>query len=298
MVKKNDDPLDRIPGHLRDQIPVDIKQKIAENQALQEAIYDLSELFDLLKQDVAELHEFGSRNETGQAWRRSSYRAVFSWIEGVVYQMKQIAMCTQGGFYQAKLSRAEIAFLQEESYFLDEKGKVITKSNNFAEINKNLRFAYAKLAEGFNISTELEIDRQGWQQFKRAIEIRNRLTHPKNITDLFVTDEYMGFLLDTMSWFDTQISKLIVDVNATVEPTLKRIREEGQADIKRVADNAMAIFTRAGKAEDAITILDELIKEGLVSEDGAEKIEIAKSRLNELKKDIVSDLINARKPAE
>jgi hypothetical protein len=298
MVKKNDDPLDKIPGHLRDQIPVEIIQKIAENQALQEAVYDLSELFDLLKQDVAELHKFGSHNETGQPWRRSSYRAVFSWIEGVVYQMKQIAMCTQGGFYQAKLSRAEIAFLQEESYFLDEKGKVVTKSNNFAEINKNLRFAYAKLAEGFNISTELEIDRQGWQQFKRAIEIRNRLTHPKNITDLFVTDEHMGFLLDTMSWFDTQISKLIADVNATVEPTLKRIREEGQADIKRVSDNAMAIFTRAGKAEDAITILDELIKEGLVSEDGTEKIEIAKSRLNELKKDIVSDLISARKPTK
>lgn len=108
----------------------------------------------------------------------------------------------------------------------------------------------------------------------------------------------MGFLLDTVNWFDTQISKLIADINTTVEPNLKRIREEGQANIKRLADNAMAIVTKAGKAEDAITILDELIKEGLVYEAGAEKIEIAKSRLNELKIDIISDLISARKRAE
>ncbi len=109
------DPFAIMPNYVKDSIPANVKRKIEENQALQAAIYEFSDLYSLLKQDVSELHEFGTQSESGQAWRRSSYRAVFSWIEGVVYQMKQVALQTQGGYYQANFSRAEIVYLREES---------------------------------------------------------------------------------------------------------------------------------------------------------------------------------------
>lgn len=284
------DPLADIPKHIQDKIPADVKQKIERNQALQAAIFELSDLFALLKQDVSELHDFGNQNESNQAWRRSVYRAVFSWIEGVVYQMKQVAVCTQGGYYQAEFSRAEMAFLQEESYYLDDKGKVKTTYNNFVEIDKNLRFAYSKLVAGFNLSTKLEVDRQGWEHFKKAITVRNCLTHPKNTIDLLVTDENMGFLIDTIKWFDEQTSKLIADIRATVEPILENIKAEGKANIQNIVDNAMAVFARASKVENVIAIIDELALGETGFTERKEKLETVKSNLDELKKEIVSDL--------
>ncbi|HFQ94508.1 MAG TPA: hypothetical protein ENK32_10890 [Anaerolineae bacterium] len=291
MSRETDDPFAAIPEHMKNNIPADVKQKIVENQTLQAAICELSDLYALLKQDVSELHEFGSQSESGQAWRRSSYRAVFSWIEGVVYQMKQIALQTQGGYYQASFSRAEIAFLREESYYLDEKGKVKVRYNNFAKINRNLRFAYLKFVEGFGLLTKLEVDRQGWEKFLEAIKIRNRLTHPKCVDDLVVTDENMEVLIETINWFDAQISKLIDDAMATVIPTLERIRGEGKENIQSIVNNAMSVFEKAGKVESVIAILDELVAGNSEISEIENKLGVARRELNILKKEIVSDLI-------
>lgn len=284
--------LDELPEHLLDLIPANQKQKITENQVLKGKISELSQLFYLLKQDVIELHEFGKKNETDQAWRRSLYRAVFSWIEGVVYQIKQVAIYTQGGFYQAGFSPEDLIFLKEESYFLKENGKVKTRYNNFSEIDKNLRFAFLKIVEGFNISTKLEVEGNGWEQFKKAVKIRNQLTHPKSLEDLTVTDEQMIILIDTASWFDTQISKLIKDFQETVEPMLRKIKAEGEANMQETVANAEFVFGRAIKVEEVIEILDELDLREERAQGTTKKIEEAKALLDGLKKDIIDDLIN------
>ncbi len=172
-------PLSSMPKHLQDMIPADTKQKLAENQTLQAAIYELADVKGLLEEDVKQLIELGKGRESDQMWRRSLYRAMFSLIEGVVYQMKQVAICTQGGFYQADFSREELALLHEESYSL-RRGRSRTSFGNFAPIEQSLKFAYKKLAEGLNLSVSLEVSTQGWEQFKKAKEIRNNLIHPFN----------------------------------------------------------------------------------------------------------------------
>lgn len=293
MKHKINDPLSKVPKHLEEQIPESSKQKIAENQAFQAALYELVDIMTTLEQDVNKLVTSGKGNESDQTWRRSSYRAVFSWIEGVVYQMKQVAVCTQGGFYQAKFSRAEIAFLQEESYYLDDRGHVKTKNNNFSEIDKNLRFAYAKLVQGLELSIRLDVGVHGWEQFKEAKKIRNCLTHPKNSSELIVTDENMQALSDTIQWFNTQLSKLVNNALAGVQPRLGRIRAEGEENIQNIADKAKLIWGRAAKIEEIVSIINELEATGINDKeiDGFVK---GRLKLDELKKDVLSSLISSQ----
>lgn len=292
-MNKVNDPLSDIPKHLEEKIPDSIKQRIAENQALQAALYELAGIMNILEQDVKKLIESGKDAQADQTWRRSAYRAVFSWIEGVVYQMKQVAVCTQGGFYQARFSRAEIAFLQEETYYLDEKGRVKTKYNNFSEIDKNLRFAYAKLVEGLQLSINLEVGGQGWEAFKEAKKIRNSLTHPKNSSELLVTDENMQVLSDTIQWFGTQISNLVTDALAGVQPRLEEIRVEGKKSVQNISDNAKLVWRRVSKLEDIVSIIDELDTK---SDDGKvkENFETIRVKLDELKKEILSDVMSSK----
>jgi hypothetical protein len=291
MIQKNNGVLDKIPEHLREKIPVEKIQKIQENEALRAAIFELADVVDFLKQEVEELHGLGNRNKSEQVWRRSVYRAVFSWIEGVVYQMKQVALRTQGGLHQAKFSRAEIFFLQEETYYLKDNGKVNTRNNNFVEIGKNLRFVYSQLVKGFKLQTEIEVDQYGgWQQFKTAKEVRNRLMHPKNAADLIVSDADMESLLATKNWFDEQISKLLTEMMATVEPAIQRAIAKEQATLRQIIDNAMTSLNRAADVEYAILILDELVREKSVTKDDEQKIKEAISKLEEVKKAIVNDL--------
>lgn len=293
MKREINDPLSKIPKHLEEMIPDSTKQRIAENQALQVALYELVEIMNILEQDVKKLVESGKDDLADQTWRRSAYRAVFSWIEGVVYQMKQVAVCTQGGFYQAKFSRAEIAFLQEESYHLDDKGRVKTKYNNFSEIDRNLRFAYVKLVEGLQLSTKLEVGERGWEQLKEAKKIRNCLTHPKNSSELIVTDENMQALSETIKWFNAQISKLVADAKSGVHPRLEQIRVEGKKNIQNISDNAKLIWSRAAKLEGIVSIIDELDTK---SDDGKEKenFETIRLKLDEIKKEILSDVMSSK----
>jgi uncharacterized protein (UPF0147 family) len=123
-----------------------------------------------------------------------------------------------------------------------------------------------------------------------AKEVRNRLMHPQNVADLIVSDEDMESLLATKKWFDEQISKLLAEMMATVEPTIQRAIAKEQATLRQIIDNAMTSLNRAADVEYAISILDELVREKSVTKDGEQKIKEATSKLEEVKKAIVNDL--------
>jgi hypothetical protein len=52
------------------------------------------------------------------------------------------------------------------------------------------------------ISYELQVDDVGWDNFKQALLlIRNRITHPKTIEDLQLSDKEVQTAADAASWY-------------------------------------------------------------------------------------------------
>jgi len=154
---------------------------------------------DILRQDLLDCENLISVDKKTDSGARSFVRAVFALIEGSVFNLKQIALALskhgKGGF-----SQAELVMLEELSYDLDDKGA--TKSQvKFIPLPKNIKFAFTSAARAFRVAYELQVDDAGWDNFKKALLIRNRITHPKTIEDLQLSDKEVQTAADAASWY-------------------------------------------------------------------------------------------------
>lgn len=284
-----DSPLDKLPRHLQERIPSDVREKVSANADLQRSIFNLAELFAMLKSDVTRLENRISNSESESQWeRRSAYRTTYAWIEGAVYLMKHVACKTQNGFYQADFERGEIAFLLEESYHLRNNGDVEVRLDRFVPIDKNLRLAFALFARGLGINTNLEVGTSGWEKFKEGIKVRNRLTHPKVADELRVTDNEMEALSTVIAWFDDQVSKVVTDAMALVRPMRDRIKDDGRMEQKQILDKAFFALNMGSEVEAVQSLINKVIVSGeALSQSSEERLKEADSLLNDLKNTIV-----------
>jgi hypothetical protein len=156
-------------------------------------------------------------DEEEQFWGRIIARATFSYIEGVVFCMKQQAY----KYYQAfgkdgvrpvNLTEAELSFMLEEDYELNDKAEVITQRAKVPLV-KSIRLAFRVLARVCFVNYELNVSDHRWNSFKSAIKIRDRLMHPKSLADLTITGEEGELIIDTITWFRENISNLFVMAN-------------------------------------------------------------------------------------
>jgi hypothetical protein len=70
----------------------------------------------------------------------------------------------------------------------------------------NLQFAFRMYAKASQIDYTLPRGDSGWQDFKRAIKVRDRLTHPKRPQDLEVSEDETQTVLRAYKWlFECQI---------------------------------------------------------------------------------------------
>lgn len=126
------------------------------------------------------------RTGTGLA-KRNFVRALFAWIEAVSYLMRQHVLQEARKEMLTEESVPTLLAASERSYYIDGNGDVVqtrlkTRSSN------SLLFSLKSFAEGMGLS--LTIDRGGhnWQAYSRALKIRDRLTHPRSVEDLELTE--------------------------------------------------------------------------------------------------------------
>lgn len=171
----------------------------AELQTYSEQLELHNRMEDILREDLLACGKLASGENKTDSGERSFVRAAFAMIEGSVFNLKQIALALskhgKGGF-----SQAELVMLEEVSYDLDDKGA--TKSQvKFIPLPKNIKFAFSAAARAFRVAYELKVDDNGWNTFKDALVIRNRITHPKSIDDLKLSDKEVQTVADATEWY-------------------------------------------------------------------------------------------------
>lgn len=136
--------------------------------------------------------ELGAAGDTPTN-RRAYIRAVFALIEALVFTSKQAILRDRMNY-----SDAEMAMLREETYNVS-KGAAFSQMK-FIPIEENFRFMLAMMNRRAKEEHKESFDGAGWQAFKQATKIRHRLTHPKQRTDLDVTDTEIEIFHTTFSW--------------------------------------------------------------------------------------------------
>jgi hypothetical protein len=168
---------------------------------------EAEKLFELLFEDAFYFKEQLEKQDN-QFMRRAYVRSVFAAIEGNTFNMKQTALLV-GRRAGADFSEEDIALLKEESYDLNDKGEAYSQTK-FIQLPKNVRFAFKTYAHAFQVNFELKVDDKGWMNFKEALDLRHRLTHPKSVTDINVTDADLTKVKVAEEWYARNVYDLFV----------------------------------------------------------------------------------------
>ncbi len=177
------------------------------------SLVDLVNIFNITQDDCDAIFEKHSEDTENQLWRRLYIKTIFSHIEAVCFCMKQLAYFTFEEYKEnrgGKLLREEVSMLLEDSYYLDDHGDA-KKGKAYLKSQWNLQFAFKMLARAIKKEDfTLGKGREGWHSYTKGVDIRNRITHPKNAKALTITDEEMEEVKKALKWFREQFNQLVL----------------------------------------------------------------------------------------
>ena len=137
-----------------------------------------------LSADVSRLEELAKKEKTQSSFYRRQYvRAAAALVEGFTSMMKQSAL-----LYPKAFLPEEVLLLREQEPLLKDNGKVSVRGR-FVATETNIRFAFSAYAKAMQAAFTLDCSQSDWQDFKRLVAIRNRITHPKKLEELSIPDE-------------------------------------------------------------------------------------------------------------
>jgi hypothetical protein len=155
------------------------------------------------KNHAIKYHELFQKNQS-QFWRRMYIRSLFAYVDATLYGFKKLLLCV---YEEGELSLEELAIILEKSYEVKDNGKAVSKPT-FVSLEKNIKFTFLTLIKFFSIEEAKPFSNNGWNSFKKSIEKRNLLTHPKQLNHLEISNEQMNQIEEGTSWFHKNIVTL------------------------------------------------------------------------------------------
>ncbi|WBH17351.1 hypothetical protein [Sphingomonas radiodurans] len=163
-----------------------------------------------LVEDVIVAFDGLSETDT-QAARRNVIRTSFAAIEGLVWQTReQVRSISLEMGYLTPL--ADMA-LREQNYTVSEQGEVIEQVR-YVTITASIRLTIKQVQV---IAPQLMVDFSGtdWEDLRNALRARHRITHPKSVADLLVSEADIALMRGSFMWlFGVLTDALAVSIAA------------------------------------------------------------------------------------
>jgi hypothetical protein len=175
-----------------------------------EAVEQLQRVYALLNQDVKDAHASVLTNPTDFN-QRTLIRTYFALIEGLAYQLRHVTLASLEG--TGLLSDGDVAILREERHQLSPQGAVEAK-DNFQSMLPSLLFALRVYAKNHEATFVPRTSDNGWNCLRKAVDIRDRLTHPKSLADLAITEEDGAVFAAGVKWWNDSLTELFAECEA------------------------------------------------------------------------------------
>ncbi len=191
-------------------------------------LYKMTGLVAVLQEDLSETHNETTRNDN-QFNRRKYFRAASSFIDGMLYSLKQATLELHREFsvkiikekaqkempllwnrMQPRLSPGEILLLEENIPDISKKGLPKLKPAYFP-FDTNLKFSFRLFAHVFKSSYKPDYSNNDWNLLQASVKVRNRIIHPKSASDLEITNDEMSNLYKGLKWLVKSYSDLMGD---------------------------------------------------------------------------------------
>jgi hypothetical protein len=159
--------------------------------------------------------------DDNQANRRDFVRSSFAAIEGWLWDFRLKAQSTLGDV--RNFSPAEQATLVEKSFTIGSNGKLIEQIRYYP-MTTMFRFIVRLAEEEFG-NVLVDFGSSDWQAFNEAIDIRNRITHPKDIDDFSISDAEIEMVWSSTVWLMATIERVLESLNIVFAAHVQTMRE-------------------------------------------------------------------------
>jgi hypothetical protein len=161
------------------------------------SLQEIREMILILGQDCKEHYEAIQINNS-QTHRRAYVRSVFAFIEGVLHRTKVATVHL--GMLLGGISIHELVVLEGTQLEVNDNGDVTSKPLYPAFLS-NIKLTFRTFSKSIGSSFNLNLAGQGWQHLREAVKVRDRLMHPKEVTDLQVSDAEIEATKKAFDWF-------------------------------------------------------------------------------------------------
>jgi hypothetical protein len=131
--------------------------------------------------------------------RRFYVRAIFAFIEAIVEQHKKLIL-ELAEKRIVTLPKGAYEALSEHIYNVKDNGEIFPQFK-YLQLQRKLRAVYKIAGKAFGEPLNINFGGKGWESFQSAIEIRDRLTHPKSKEDCTVENENLDIVESGANWF-------------------------------------------------------------------------------------------------
>lgn len=160
-------------------------------------------LVDLIIQDLDKCVDIANNHLGDNTWQRIVIRVAFSTIDSYCYKLNELVYC-MAKFSKHKLTRDDEDFLV---------GYKKGKNNNITRCYPGLS-DYVKrtlrISSDFFASNPVDFGDAQWGTFLKSIEIRDKVTHPKNPADLIISQQEYYMVSDAYAWFSKRVFEITV----------------------------------------------------------------------------------------
>jgi len=137
--------------------------------------------------------------EAQEAGRRSYVRAVFALVEAVIEQHKRLLLdLDDRGLIL--LAPGLHAVLSEREFGVKDNGTVMQRER-YLDLLRKVRAVYRAASDVFGQTLNVRFDAAGWVSFRSAIQVRDRITHPKSFQDCDVDAGALNAVDQGHAWF-------------------------------------------------------------------------------------------------
>ena len=172
-------------------------------------------MFDVLLRDTVKNERLLGRNlgkPSEQRLARNYARSVFSLIEGACTMLAAVAKQAERekAAKGKEFSQSKLAVLSGESYVIDENGELKTQKLRSPFLGHTL-FVLKSFQEAAQVAHKTTKG-QSWDRIKRALQVRHRITHPKNVEGLRISHKEISDVAYVVTWFCEELLPVFNEV--------------------------------------------------------------------------------------
>lgn len=175
---------------------------------------DFDKCYDSLLEDIQEGECVdGLTHADYEFSARQLVRAAFAYIEGVMFSIKLVAV-SDAKMNNVKLLYPEVNYAFELADQIDDVGRIKQVDARISLV-KNIRFAFSLYEKANRISDKFDASVTWWSDLKKAVKIRDRLTHPRSIDELGVTPSEVIIVISSVRGFEGRV-QFYIDFNGNI----------------------------------------------------------------------------------